>query len=136
MVIDASVAASWFLKTQATRQADELLANRQAHTFVAPIYFAVELRNVLLLAERRGTITAEKVEESVLRASVLIDIEHGDVQAEAENAMTTARAFGLNLYDAIYLAKALDEGRALASRDRQLLNAALAAGVDVFDARG
>ena len=31
---------------------------------------------------------------------------------------------------------ALDEGRALASRDRQLLDAPSAAGVDVFDARG
>ncbi len=135
MVIDASVAASWFLKTQATRRADELLANRRAHAFVAPVYFAVELRNVLLLGERRGAITRENVEENVLRASVLIDIEHGDVQAEAEGAMATARAFGLTLYDAMYLTKALVEGRALASRDRQLLDAARAAGVDVFDAR-
>lgn len=136
MVIDASVAASWFLKSQATRRAGELLANREAHAFVAPIYFAVELRNVLLLAERRAAITTAKVEENILRASVLIDIEHGDVHAEAEDAMGTARAFGLKLYDAIYLTKALKEGRGLASRDRQLLEAASAAGVDVFDARG
>lgn len=136
MVIDASVAASWFLRNQATVRTDELLANRQAFTFVAPIYFAVELRNVLLLGERRGTITPAKVEENLLRASVLIEIDHGDIHAEAEDAMATARTSGLKLYDAIYLTKARNEGRVLASRDRQLLEAAISCGVDVFDARG
>lgn len=135
MVIDASVAAAWFLTTQATRQADILLSNRQKHTFVAPIYFAVELRNVLLLGERRGTITAAKATENILMASALIDIAQGDMHEEAERAMAVARRTGLKLYDAIYLEKAMREGRALASRDRRLLDAATAAGVDVYDAR-
>lgn len=135
MVLDASVAASWFLKNQATRRADDLLANRDRYSFVAPVYFAVELRNLLLVAERRGALTTAMVEENLLRAEVLIDIEHGDVQEEAEAAMATGRAYGLTLYDAIYLSKALREGRDLASRDRQLLAAATAAGVKIYDAR-
>lgn len=135
MVIDASVAAAWFLTTQATSRADALLANRQNHTFVAPIYFAVELRNVLLLGERRGTITATKATENILMASALIDIAKGDMHEEAQRAMAVARRSGLKLYDAIYLEKAMREGRALASRDRTLLETAAAAGVEVYDAR-
>lgn len=135
MVIDASVAAAWFLTTQATSQADVLLSNPQKHTFVAPIYFAVELRSVLLLGERRGTITATKAAENILMASALIDIGQGDMHEEAQRAMVVARRTGLKLYDAIYLEKAIRDGRPLASRDRRLLEAATAAGVDVYDAR-
>lgn len=135
MVIDASVAAAWFLTTQATRSADALLSNRQAHVFVAPIYFAVELRNVLLLGERRGTINVAKATENILMASALIDIAQGDIHEEAQRAMAAARATGLKLYDAIYLEMAMREGRSLASRDQRLLEAAIAAGVDVYDAR-
>jgi hypothetical protein len=54
----------------------------------------------------------------------------------AGRAMTTARSTGLKLCDAVYLTKGLNDGRVLASRDRQLLEAASAAGVDVYDARG
>jgi predicted nucleic acid-binding protein len=135
VVIDASVAASWFLETQATSKTDALLLNKEDHEFVAPILFAIEIRNVLLLGERRGSLTAKAVENNLLRVSVLIDIESGDVEAEAQRAMDTARASGLKLYDAIYLTKAMRENRPLATRDAQLLAAAVAAGVEVYDAR-
>lgn len=135
MVVDASVAASWFLRNQATQRADDLLTERDRHDFVAPIYFAVELRNLLLVGERRGALTTAMVEDNLLRAEVLISIEHGDVEEEAQAAMATGRAYGLTLYDAIYLTKALREGRGLASRDRQLLAAATAAGIKIYDAR-
>lgn len=133
MVIDASVAASWFLRPQANALTDALLDNPQRHRFVAPIYFSVELRNVLLLGERRGTITRTESEEKVLLAATLIDIEHGNIEAEAERAWSVARMSGLKLYDAIYLEKALREGRALASRDGRLIEAARTAGVEVLD---
>jgi Predicted nucleic acid-binding protein, contains PIN domain len=135
VVIDASIAASWFLRSQATNSATVLYRRAAAEQFVTPIYFAVEVRSILLLGERRGILDPSAADGILAKLAVLLTIEQGDVAAEAENAMPIARQSGLKLYDAIYLQKALAEGRPLASRDSQLLEAAVRCGVETYDGR-
>jgi predicted nucleic acid-binding protein len=135
VVIDASVAAAWYLRSQATASATALYRRGESEQFFAPIHFAVEMRNVLLLGERRGTLAPGETNVLMTKLGVLVDIERGDAAVEADGALEIARQTGLKLYDAIYLAKALRDGMSLASRDGQLLTAAMAVGVDVFDAR-
>lgn len=135
MVIDASVAAAWYLRSQATDSATALYRRAEAETFVAPTYFSVEIRNVLLLGERRGVLARGEADAVLAKLGLIIELDAGDVVVDAERAMAVARRSGLKLYDAIYLEKAIREGRALASRDGGLLDAASAAGVEVYDAR-
>lgn len=94
------------------------------------------MRNVLLLGERRGVLAARAIDGILAKLSLIVEIDKGDAAAEADRALAIARGAGLKLYDAIYLEKALREGRSLASRDGRLLDAATSCGVDVFDARG
>lgn len=135
MVIDASVAAAWYLKSQATGSATALYRRAENETFVTPTYFSVEIRNVLLLGERRGVLALGEADAVLAKLGLIIELEAGDVLAEAERAMAVARRSGLKLYDAIYLEKAMREGCPLASRDGRLLEAATAAGIEVYDAR-
>ncbi len=135
MVIDASVAASWYLASQASASATALYRRAEDEVFVAPIYFSVEMRNVLLLGERRGALMPGQMEAILVKLGLIVDCDVGDMVDEAERAVPIARRTRLKLYDAIYLEKAIREGRPLASRDRQLIEAAMAVGVDVYDAR-
>lgn len=56
-------------------------------------------------------------------------------EAEVFGLTAFAEASGLSLFDAAYLGLAVELSAALASRDRDLLEVARAAGVDVFDLR-
>lgn len=135
VVIDASVAFSWILATQATQAADALRSLTNAD-FVAPYSFGFELRNGLLRAERQSRLSSAAADLAIadlLGAVVRVDDPPGHEAMEA--VLRTARANGLSFYDACYLELAQRLGGALASRDAALIAAAARAGVAIYDAR-
>ena len=133
-VLDASVALAWFLdnpvSVYAVRVKRDLLAGARA---VVPALWHLEMANGLLVAERRGILTATEASRS------LIDIEHLTVQIEtisdlvsARQALSTARSFLLSAYDAVYLDTARQGGLPLATLDKSLRAAASRADVELF----
>jgi predicted nucleic acid-binding protein len=135
LVIDASVALAWCFKDELTEAAVRLLDRLRGGTAAVPILWPLEVSNVLALAERRRRITsAESAQLIALLGTLEIVID-----AEAESLAFTrildlAREQRLTAYDASYLELAMRLGVPLASKDRDLCDAAERLGVSVLRA--
>ena len=121
IVVDASVAAAWFLADEENRSADDVARRLTAERAIVPDLFRHELRNVLLTAFRRGRLSKEEYFDNVARAErfPLVDCG-GDASRIAE--LTVKR--GLTAYDAAYLSLAIGERAELATFDAALAAAA------------
>jgi predicted nucleic acid-binding protein len=135
-VLDASAVAGWFVPGQATAATELLLGQAASMRLLAPYMFPAECRNLLLKAQRRGTMTAADVDTALsllhamdLQVSPLLD------RAGQDHALALARREGLSFYDALYLKVALEGAAALASRDGPLLMAAERCGLTAIDLR-
>jgi predicted nucleic acid-binding protein len=121
-VIDASVAAAWFLPDEDSEAASVIarrLATEQAY---APNLFQHEMRNLLVAACRRGRIPEDLL---FLQLSKLDQLPVRDCGAgDAVRIAQLALAHSLTAYDATYLALALRESLPLATFDRKLAAAA------------
>ena len=125
-VLDASTAIAWALREDhpPAAVAGELIATEAA---LAPALWWFELRNGLIVNERRGRITAEATRRFLQHVAEL-PIALDRVPDEAA-VMTLARRHRLTVYDASYLELALREAVPLATLDRPLAEAARAEGV-------
>jgi predicted nucleic acid-binding protein len=105
------------------------LAVSQALT---PSLFFFELRNALVVNERRGRATRQGLADFLRR---LAGLPIRFAPLPDDNAlMTLARARKLTVYDAAYLELARRERLPLATLDRGLERAAIAEGVPLFGA--
>ena len=99
---------------------------------VAPAIFWYEIRNMLLVNERRKRIDAAQGRAAlkVLRALPIDE----DGEAEETRQMDLARRQNLTAYDVAYLELALRLGAPLATFDEALRKAAMAEGVELLSA--
>jgi predicted nucleic acid-binding protein len=134
VVLDASAVLTWLLPSQATARGNRLLEKADEYEFIAPDVFQWEVANVLLTKARRGSISIRDALD--LLAGVEITFDHPLVGEEVRQLMDVAAVSGLSLFDAAYLALAIEQDAGLASRDGVLLKAAAGMGVDVVDLRG
>lgn len=130
LAIDASVAASWLFDDESDQRADDALSVVSANGGIVPRHWHFEIRNALLMGERRGRIAPEQVAERLdgLRQIPLLT----DAEPDLDAAMSLARAHSLSFYDAVYLELALRRGAALATLDGRLSRAAAAEGVQAL----
>lgn len=119
VVIDASVAAAWCLRDEAgSAGADEAISRLSGETGIVPGIFWHELRNVLIVAERKRRIEKEAAERHMRRLRDLPLVTDSD-QDDTET-MALARLHGLSAYDAAYLETARRRGAELVTFDRKL----------------
>lgn len=109
-----------------------LFAHERIHPFTDTIgemsrWYCFELRNILVVNERRGRIDAAGT------ASFLTDLDQLPIRIDrtpgSTAIVTLARTHRLTVYDAAYLELARRHGLPLATLDNQLLAAALKDGV-------
>lgn len=123
VVLDACTAASWVLPDEEPASL-EAIANAALE---APWLFWAELRNILIVSERRGRLpegTAEIHLAAVAEFGVALD-----AAPEEATVLGLARAHKLTVYDALYLELALRRAASLATIDGPLAKAAAARGV-------
>ena len=99
---------------------------------VAPRIWWYEVRNALLMSERRGRISSQQVAEAVAQSRRL-RVEMDDSPDES-SLFELARRFNLTIYDAAYLEVALRRSLPLATLDRRLRTAARETGVALHGA--
>jgi predicted nucleic acid-binding protein len=126
-VIDASVAAKWFLPPNDEQLVPEALALLQAyknaeHQFVVPDLFWAEFGNILCKAVRRGRCSRTAAETSLaeLRAQDLVTVPS---KALLPEALKIAIAFERSMYDSLYVALAVAARIQLITADEKLVNA-------------
>ncbi len=129
-VLDASIAAAWALADEASTVA-ELAAERLRTQFgLVPSLWWYEIRNLLVVNERRERITAD---DSAVFLEIVkaYPIQVDSILDERLN-LQLARRYALSFYDAAYLTVAIRNRVPLATLDRELQVAAGAAGVSVL----
>ena len=117
VVIDASVAAQWYLNEAYSEQATSLLA-RPDLALIAPAIIAAEIANVAWKAHRRGAIS-EKNAVDLLDRFRESGVRFVPVEDVVEYALDLAIRHRHAVYDCLYLALALQEDCAFVTADRE-----------------
>lgn len=126
-VLDASVAACWALGDEEYPDAALAFARMASEEAVVPCLWWFEVRNILVVNERRKRITVPDTTAFLLHlARLQIRV---DRDPDEGTVLHLAREHGLSVYDAAYLELALREGLALATPDSALGRAAVREGV-------
>lgn len=131
-VVDASVSVAWAFADEASPDAAAPLAALAHGTALVPALWWFEIRNALIVNERRGRLTEAKIAEFLRNLSRLEILERG-APNESE-VLRLARTHRLTVYDAAYLELAQREGLPLATLDAALTHAAKAEGVPLLGA--
>jgi predicted nucleic acid-binding protein len=130
-VVDAAIAGAWALKDETAPLANASLGRLMDDAATVPALFWFEVRNVLVINERRGRLT---LEESVLFLDRLdrlpIRVDH---DPDSGLVLGLARRHRLTVYDAAYLELALRLAAPLATLDRRLAAAGSKAGIRLFE---
>ena len=127
-VADASVSAAWFLPDEADAMTEACLHATATRNVWVPALWLLEIGNLLLSAQRRKRITADKRLELVAAAAALrVQVDREPVALAVLDDL--AVRCGLTVYDASYLELALRRGLPLATRDKALMAAMVKAGV-------
>lgn len=129
-VLDASVAAKWFLPPAhetLTGQALQLLrryAGGQVR-FIVPDLFWAEFANILWKAARQGRCTKDEGDAAIaaMRNRGLPTVPSTELVADA---FRFANAFGRTVYDSLYVALAVTAKAHLVTADEKLANAVAA----------
>ena len=131
VVLDASVTVSWLLEDEIDSQA--VLASERVvqDGALVPQLWHLEVRNALVVAERRGRISADGLDERmrVLRYLPVMT----DVEPDLDAVSTVARDHGLSVYDAVYVELARRHDTAIATLDGRLGQAAIAEGLSLVE---
>lgn len=126
IVIDASIVAGWLLPDETASL--QLMAELDTGQALVPSIFRVEVCNLMNMAVKRQRISlAIAIEQMGLLAQLKIQTVH---DFSAETVLNLASRNQLTAYDASYLVLALEQRAILASRDKRLLAAAHAEGLE------
>ena len=127
LVVDASVVMAWLFDDEDEPRADAVLKLLEEDGALVPQLWHLETRNTLLVAERRGRVSAKGIEE---RLDALKGLPiRTDADPDLQSAFDLARVHELSFYDAMYLELARRESAELATLDGPLGRAAAAEGV-------
>ena len=125
-VLDTSIPACWAFQDEQDPRAEAAFVRIQTEEAVVPCLWWFEIRNILVVNERRKRITESDTgvflrDLAGLRIRVDRDPEEGVI-------LRLARTHRLSVYDASYLELALREAIPLATLDADLTAAARAEG--------
>jgi predicted nucleic acid-binding protein len=128
VVIDASVAVAWFVRSQASNYADRVARRTRHDMLVVPSLWEAEFANVMTTLLRRRVLARHQVASVLAAAGRLGLVMDGNV-ATASTLHELAEQYGISAYDAAYLELAQRRGLPLATRDAKLARAARLAGM-------
>lgn len=132
-VLDASVTIAWAMQDESDPLGDFALRELRLTSALVPMVWWYEVRNILVVNERRGRI------EASASNAFLNDLMDLRIRIDPLNLFDTrngladlARRFDLTVYDAAYLEIAGRDGLPLATLDKNLRAAAKSAGIPLL----
>ena len=135
IVLDSSVVAAWYIGAESSPYALAVRAAVAVEGALVPSLWPYEVTNMLLVAERRGRISAADVPQALNALAALpIDVRPAMSRHAATGLARIASDYRLSAYDASYLDTAVRTGSSLATLDHALTRAARRAGIPLFPA--
>jgi len=131
LVLDASTMIAFLLADETSPVAEEAMRVAEAEGAVAPVIWWYEIRNALVVSQRRRRLSkseADTLLEAIVRLRIEIDRD------TPETIVHLARKRAITIYDAAYLELALRREHLLATLDADLARAATAEGVGIVGA--
>jgi predicted nucleic acid-binding protein len=129
-VLDASTTACWAFQDEDHPDADLALNQMRSEEAVVPCLWWFEVRNILVVNERRKRLTESDTAAFLFNLSRLrIRIDRAPDEAAV---LRLARTQRLSVYDATYLELARREGLPLSTLDADLKRAATSEGVTLL----
>ena len=129
-VLDASTTAAWCFPDEDDSAADIAFDRLSAEPAIVPALWWVEIRNILIIGERRGRIDAAET------ARFLADLDRLPIRIDNDPIndvlLTLARRHAITAYDALYLELAIRHAAPIATLDKRLAKAARDAGMAVI----
>jgi predicted nucleic acid-binding protein len=129
VVVDCSIAAAWALVDERTVWTSASLKAATKEGAAVPSLFWFELRNILIMNERRGRIERGQITRFLRDVDSLLEVDFSPVSS---GVLDLARTHGLTVYDASYLELANRRRLALCTLDGQLVDAAPKIGVTIW----
>ena len=127
LVLDASVAAKWFLPRAGEPLAEEALALLRRHAdgeieLTVPDLFWAEFGNILWKAVRMGRIAGRAATEA-LTDMLRYGLPTVNGRELADDALAIALSTGRTVYDSMYVALAVQQESIFVTADERLVNA-------------
>ena len=133
VVVDCSIWMKWLFEDEATPATAKLLESLRDDSLVVPGLWLHEVASVLLVAERRGRISANDADEFVRMLRTLsLEIDYAGFDRAIRVSSQLARDHALTAYDATYLELADRMQLPLATLDVALAKAGKALGLVVL----
>ncbi len=121
LVVDTSVAVKWYIPEPGSAAAVRLLAGEDL--LLAPDLLGPELGNVLWKKVRRGELTPREAGECAIAFVELCPVSMLASAPYLPAALEIALRYGRTVYDALYLALALERGARYVTADDRLVHA-------------
>ena len=135
LVLDASVALTWCFEDETTAATREILRRLAEEAASVRATWRTEVANALATAERRRRITPAETAQFIAKLEGLAILVDEETSSRAfTRILGLAREERLTAYDDAYLELAMRLGVPLASKDRDLCDAAERVGVSVLRA--
>jgi predicted nucleic acid-binding protein len=127
LVLDASVAAKWFLPRAGEPLTEEARALLRRYAsgdieFLVPDLFWAEFANILWKCVRTGRLS-QKLAAEAIRVMLQYGLPTVGASALVDEALAIALATGRTVYDAIYVALAVQADASFVTADERLVNA-------------
>jgi predicted nucleic acid-binding protein len=130
IVVDCSVAAAWALASESGEWTQAARTAVERDGMVVPWLFWFEIRNILIVNERRGRIDVADAERFIRELPKLI--AYVDEEPDGSAVMAMARSHRLTVYDAAYIELARRRELTLCTLDQELITAAPKSGVTLW----
>jgi predicted nucleic acid-binding protein len=128
--VDASIVAALLMPDERPSGAVMVHARMTEYGAIAPALLWYEIRNIILVNERRRRLSRGEVED------ILVTLQRLPIQLmepqHSDGAFVLAQRHSLSVYDASYLALAVAERMPLATLDAALVKAARAERVELL----
>lgn len=120
LIVDASVAAKWFIDEEYSEAALSVL--KEKNRLHSPGFLLLEMDSIICKWIRRGVVTAEEGTE--LRDALRrYPIQNHPFASYLDSAFAIANETGQSIYDSLYLALAVLLRARMVSADRRLYEA-------------
>lgn len=129
-VLDCSVTMSWCFKDEQDDYAGHCLRLLEKTEAAVPALWALEVMNVLLVAERRGRLLPSESEEFVGLLGLLPIIVE-PASGISSRVMDLGRTYGLSAYDAAYIELSLRKGLPMATKDDAVRKVMASLGIEI-----
>lgn len=134
LIVDASIVLATVLPDEGSALAEHAMDTLSESGALVPLHWPLEIANGLLIAQRRGRVSAEARKKAISYMTQLPVELDGDTHRYALSSISgIAERLGLTAYDAAYLELVARSALPLATLDDQLFRAAKKAQLPVLE---